>query len=156
MFTRAYRYAIPVLRTGMQYQYCVPVRTCKHNCNMYCVPVLRTGTQYRYARVNKLETCIAYRYCIPVRNTCIAYRYARVNKLETCMRYMCAGLNMFKLGGLYAGHVCSWIFMFCRSYSPRRFYASKTSSSDVLSQRLTILYIMMRYIEAHTRRCEEL
>ena len=34
---------------------CVPVRTCKHNCNMYCVPVLRTGTQYRY--------------CVPVR-TC--------------------------------------------------------------------------------------
>ena len=26
---------------------------------------------------------------------------------DICMRYMCAGLNPFKVGDLYAGHVCS-------------------------------------------------
>jgi len=37
---------------------------------------------------------------------------------------MSAGLNLFKLGDMYAEHVSSWLFMSCRSYSTRTCYAS--------------------------------
>ena len=32
-------YCVPVLHTGTQYRYCVPVRTCKHTGDMYAINV---------------------------------------------------------------------------------------------------------------------
>jgi len=49
MFTRAYRYAILVLRTGIAYRYCVPVRTCKHRltlCGKYCKSGVQNTLQW--------------------------------------------------------------------------------------------------------------
>ena len=44
------------------YMYAIPVRTCKHKCNMYCVPVLHTCMRIH------VRTCkqTGDMYCIPV------------------------------------------------------------------------------------------
>ena len=98
MFTRAYRYAIPVLHTGMQYRYAVHVSSLFTRANMYaqyryrihvshtcaqfvytCVLVRNTGMQYMLQLCLHVRTGAQYRYCIPVCNTGIAHRCARVN-----------------------------------------------------------------------------
>ena len=68
-------YCVPVLHTCMR----IHVRTCKQTGDMYCIPVLRTGMQYRYCV--PVRTCKhnCNMYCVPVLHTCMRYRYARVN-----------------------------------------------------------------------------
>ena len=75
LFTHAYRYAIHVLRTCMQYRYAIHVSGLFTRAYRYCVPVHNTGTQYMLQLCLHVRTGTQYWYC----NTGIAYRYARVN-----------------------------------------------------------------------------
>ena len=62
MFTRAYRYAIQVLRTSTQYRYAIHVSSLFTRAYRYYVPVRNTGTQYMLQLCLHVRTGIAYMY----------------------------------------------------------------------------------------------
>jgi len=81
MFTRAYRYAIQVLRTSTQYRYAIHVSSLFTRAYRYCVPVRNTGTQYMLQLCLHVRTGIAYMYAH-------AYHWAR----RRGERWRCIGL----------------------------------------------------------------